>query len=256
MLILILTFLISFRTSAQQQSIGEVFSKISRDSVIRYAQTITNSTSADLNSGLFQVTKDKNIFSFYIGVKAIGSFLNDNERFPGKLQGISIVPLAVIQVGVGSFVGNDLFFRFLPKISVSNLGSIDIWGAGIQHDLAKDFKKIPLKIIFQASTHHLRINDSKENDLFELNSFSFNVMLSKKFGVITPYATIQYENANADLAYKVTVSSEQTVKTSFESNNNFRVVTGLNLKLGAFNINADYNFGKQRSISSGIGLGF
>jgi hypothetical protein len=241
---------------SQQQCISNVFSKTTQDSVRRYSQVITNSMSSDLNSGLYQVMKNKNLFSVYFGLKAFGSILNTNEKLPGAFKNISLVPLAMLQLGVGTFANSDVFMRYLPKIKANNYGSVEAWGIGMQHNLTGDFKKIPFEIVFQASIHHMSINDLNDDQLFNLNSWSMNVMVAKRFGVLKLYSVLQYEKSNSDLNYTDLNSTPRNINMQFESNNNERLVIGFNLRLGPLNFNTDYSYAKLNSVSTGIGLLF
>jgi len=238
-----------------QQDISSIFSKMIQDTVQKYSQIITNSISADLNSGLFQVTKEKNKFSVYVGIKAFGSFLNDRDKFPGYMERMTVIPLAIVQVGVGSFMGTDVFGRFLPKVGYYNYGSISAWGLGIQHNFAKDFKKMPFDITVQFVTQNFNINDSKDNNVFSLNSLDASLMFSKRIKLLTLYSTIQYESTGSEVNYNITVPKAKTISVTCQNDNKIRIVTGFNLKMGPINFNADYNFGQQNAVSAGIGCG-
>jgi len=239
-----------------QEDLSSVLAGMNLDSAKMYSQVLTNAMSSNINSGMFQISKPGNKFSVYFGVKASGTFLTDKDRLQGSLKSVPVVPLAMAQLGVGSVAGTDAFFRFLPSISIGNYASIGAWGIGLQHNMVKNFKKMPVDVIFRLSYHNLHVNDSKDKELVTMNSFATGLIIGKRVSIITFYTGLQYESTNSHIRYTETQTGTQIVNFSLENDNNIRVAAGFNLKAGPFNINADYNFGKQNSISFGLGFGF
>ena len=239
-----------------QEDLSSVLAGMNLDSAKMYSQVLTNAMSSNINSGMFQISKPGNKFSVYFGVKASGTFLTDKDRLQGSLKSVPVVPLAMAQLGVGSVAGTDAFFRFLPSISIGNYASIGAWGIGLQHNMAKNFKKMPVDVIFRLSYHNLHVNDSKDKELVTMNSFATGLIIGKRVSLITFYAGLQYESTNSHIRYTETRTGTNVVNFSLENDNNIRVAAGFNLKAGPVNINADYNFGKQNSISFGLGFGF
>jgi hypothetical protein len=238
-----------------QEDLNSVLAGMNLDSAKQYSQVLTNAMSSNINSGMFLISKPGNKFSVYFGVKASGTFLSDKERSQSSLKNVPVVPLAMAQLSVGSVLGTDAFFRFLPSISIGNYASINSWGVGIQHNLAKDFKKMTVDVIFRFSYHKLQVNDSKDKELVNMNSWAQGLIIGKRVSIITFYAGFQYEKTNSNIKYTETQTGTNIVNFSLENDNNFRAAAGFNLKAGLFNINADYNFGKQNSVSVGLGFG-
>lgn len=239
-----------------QEDLNSVLAGMSLDSAKQYSQVLTNAMSSNINSGIFQISKPGNKFSVYFGVKASGTFLNDNDRSQSSLKNVPIVPLAMAQLGVGSVLGTDAFFKILPSISIGKYASINAWGIGLQHNMAKNFKKMPVDVIFRLSYHKLNVDDSKDNELVNMNSWATGLIIGKRVSIITFYAGLQYEKTNSNIKYSETQTGINIVNFSLENDNNIRAAAGFNLKAGPVNINADYNFGKQNSVSFGLGFGF
>ena len=239
-----------------QDDLGTVLSYMNTDSAKQYSQVLTNAMSSNVNSGMFQALKPGNKFSVYFGVKACGTFLNDDEQLPGGLKSLTVVPLAMVQLGAGTVAGTDAFVRFLPSVSIGNYASVSAWGMGVQHNLAKDFKKFPLEVIFRLAYHKMSIDDSKDVQVAALNSWSQSLIIGKQVSIITFYTSLQYENSTCDVKYTDRQNGVKTMKFSLQNENNIKVAAGFNLKAGPVNLNADYNFGKQNAISFGLGFGF
>ena len=239
-----------------QDDLGTVLSYMNTDSAKQYSQVLTNAMSSNVNSGMFQALRPRNKFSVYFGVKACGTFLNDDEHLPGGLKSLTIVPLAMVQVGAGTVAGTDAFVRFLPSISIGNYASISAWGMGVQHNLAKDFKIFPLEVIFRLAYHKMSISDSKDVQVASLNSWSQSLIIGKKVSIITFYTSLQYENSTCDVRYTDRQNGVKAVNFSLQNENNIKVAAGFNLKAGPVNLNADYNFGKQNAVSFGLGFSF
>lgn len=239
-----------------QDDLGTVLSYMDTDSAKQYSQVLTNAMSSNVNSGMFQALKPGNKFSIYFGVKACGTFLNDDEQLPGGLKSLTVVPLAMVQLGAGTVAGTDAFVRFLPSVSLGNYASVSAWGMGVQHNLARDFKKFPLEVIFRLAYHKMSIDDSKDAQVAALNSWSQSLIVGKQVSIITFYTSLQYENSTCDVKYTDRQNGVKTMKFSLQNENNVKVSAGFNLKAGPVNINADYNIGMQNSVSFGLGFGF
>ncbi len=238
-----------------QEDLNSILAGMNLDSAKQYSQILTNAMSSNINSGMFQISKPGNKFSVYFGVKASGTFLTNNERLQGSLKDVPVVPLAMAQVGIGSVLGTDAFFRILPSVTIGKYASINAWGFGLQHNISKNIKKMPFDITFRFSFHKLSVKDSKDAELVKMNSWAQGLIIGKRVSIFTFYAGLQYEKTNCNIRYNETQTGINIVNFSLENDNNVRVTTGFNLKAGPVNLNADYNFGKQNSVSLGIGFG-
>lgn len=205
----------------------------------------------------FNVAKDTTITS--------GSFshtfhLDSTNTIPtiGGLLKTSIAPIPIPQVGVGSLFGTDAFVRYLPKIKISNYGSVQLLGFGIRHSVSQYIPLIPVDIAVQLGWQNFSIEDTAGNKVIKASTFAANVEVSKTLAVLTVYAGLQTEKSTMDVSYTYTPSYQNAqpipISFSLKGKNTFRALLGLNLGLGALNINADYNIGAINAVSAGIGV--
>jgi hypothetical protein len=184
----------------------------------------------------------------YIGVK--GSTTPVVEA-PSNLK-VTSVPFAVPQVSVGLY-GTEVTFRYTPSIGLGKLGSVNTMGFALRHCVTQYFKKSPLDVSVQLALQSLNVYDSKENNVIHSSSFAAAIQFSKQLSVFTMYAGVQYEKTGVDFNFNYGGYSS---KFHTENQNKIRGTVGLNIKLGPFNINGDYNIGKNNSISTGFGFAF
>lgn len=217
-------------------------------------QPYADAVSADMNSGLFHSAKVNNGFNMYIGIKGTGTYINgDNSAVIDANKTLSIMPMAVPQLNIGSVWGTEVSVRYLPQISIGSYGSVGTWGIGVKHGITSHFKNSPIDAAIQFSYQSMKVNDSKDRDMVSASSFSTGLEFSKELSVFTFYTGVQYENTTIDA--NVNYNGVET-KMSFANQNKFRGVFGLNIKLGPVNLNGDYSVGKTNSISAGFGFAF
>jgi len=217
-------------------------------------QPYADAVSADMNSGLFHSAKVNSGFNLYFGIKGTGTYINgDNTTVINANKTLSIMPMAVPQLNIGSVWGTEMSVRYLPQITIGKYGAVGMFGVSIKHGITSHFKNSPIDAAIQFSYNTLKINDSKGNDMMTASSFATGLMFSKELSVFTIYTGAQYESTsiNANVSYNGIDS-----KMSFNNQNKFRGVIGLNIKLGPLNLNGDYSVGKTNSISAGFGFAF
>ncbi|MCI0449835.1 MAG: hypothetical protein L0Y79_08630 [Chlorobi bacterium] len=217
-------------------------------------QPYADALSGSMNSGLFHTANVKKGFTMYIGVKAIGTYINaENQKVFDANKTLDIVPLAVPQLHLGSLFGTEMTVRVLPQISIGNYGSVGTWGIGIRHEFTSHFKKSPIDAAVQLSFNNLTIANSKGKDMVEARSFAVSLQVSKRLSMFTFYSGLQYENTEIDAV----ITKEASVqKMSYENCNKVRGTIGLNIKMGPLNLNYDYSVGRTNSMSAGFGFAF
>jgi hypothetical protein len=175
---------------------------------------------------------------------------------------LSIAPLPIPQVGVGSIFGTDILIRYLPKIKIMNYGSVQLFGFGVRHSLSQYIPLIPVDIAVQLGWQNFSIYDSSGANVLKESAFAANVEVSKTLAIVTVYAGLQAESSSMDVNYSFTPPSTnfnpspQAIPIAFhvKGKNNFRALVGLDFGLGPLNINADYNIGAINAVNLGIGL--
>jgi len=177
----------------------------------------------------------------------------------GLLENVSVIPLAAPQLSIGTFVGTQFTFRYLPEVEISaEIGKFKYFGFGIQHNPSIWFPNpLPVDIAASFFTQTLSVGT-----LFETKATAFGVNVSKRFGPgainITPYAGFMLESSKMKFTYNAQVTNSAGITTDLpisfelEGANKSRVTLGLSVKLLFLNINADYNLGKNNSATAGL----
>ena len=180
----------------------------------------------------------------------------------GYLGELKALPLAAPQLTLGTFVGSQFTFRYLPSTNTQNLGKASYFGWGIQHNPAiwlGPVDVLPVDFSLSFFTQKLKVGTT-----FETKATAFGVNVSKRLGWgflnLTPYAGFMFEKSTMSFSYTyigpVPGSNGLAVSTpvtfDLESANKSRLVLGLSFKVLIVNINADYNIGKYNSATAGI----
>ncbi len=165
------------------------------------------------------------------------------------------------QITLGTIVGTQLTFRYLPKIPLKGYGKISMSGFGIQHNFGYWF---PIPVVDVAASFYSQ--KLKIDPMFEMSGTSFGLNVSKQFGMsflnVTPYAGFMIESSKFKVNYTPpdgaygTGITPPTVNFEIEGENTSRLVLGLGIRLLAININADYNIGKYNSFTAGAFFAF
>ena len=174
------------------------------------------------------------------------------------IQKLSLVPSGAPQVTIGTIVGTQLTFRYLPSLSqLSVIGKISFEGYGIAHNPGVWFPT-PLPVDFALSYFTQTL---KFDPYMTAKSNAFGLNVSKRFGPgalnLTPYAGFLVESSKLTFSYTPTATLAAGVvapPVSFELDgaNTSRIVLGVSFKLVFININADYDIGKYNSFTGGV----
>ena len=184
----------------------------------------------------------------------------------GLLEDMPMLPLIAPQLSVGSVYGTKLIVRYLPPMDLGEgLGEFNYSGFGIQHN-PKAWAPLPIPVDICASFFTQKM---VLGNYIEASATAFGINVSKQFGFrmlnVTPYAGLMLESSKMEFSYEyvlgtnpVTGQPMDPLPINFEiaGENSGRFTIGTSLRLGVFNINADYNIGAYNSITAGFGLGF
>jgi len=183
------------------------------------------------------------------------------------LANVPFIPFAAPQASVGTILGTQAVFRYIPEVEIpliditEDIGKFSWFGWGIQHNPAVFFPTpLPLDISLCFFKQTLKLGN-----VFEANTTAYGLTVSKRLGIglfnITPYAGYLIEKSNLHFSYDFTLDEglpiEQTFDVDFEleGENKSRITLGVGIKLLMFNINADYNIGNYNSITVGVMIG-
>ena len=253
------------------------------------SQTIFGADSDDDNPEL-------GMFARYPG-STQDSMLTSFKLPPGIGVNLFAVPTAQLAVGVG--LGTEVSVRFIPTIKSGDF-KIGMIGFGVKHDIKQwipaikampfdlsvmgGFTKLDASIKLaelKADASNSEIDNPDPNRTYtqtaELSStaYTFNVLISKKLSVFTPYLGLGYQGSTTELGLKgeypitdinpnynpLDPSSKPKVVRVLKDPinlegalNGVRATAGFRLKLAILTIHADYTFAEYSVASIGIGV--
>lgn len=182
-----------------------------------------------------------------------------NTGVTGLLDNVTMVPLATPQLSIGTFVGTQFTFRYLPSVKLnSEIGELKYFGFGIQHNPGIWFPNpLPINICVSFFTQKLDVGT-----ILSTTASAYGINVSKTFGPgalnITPYAGFMLESSEMTFDYTSTLSTPNGgtqqihVNLPLKGDNKTRLTLGLSLKLLFLNINADYNIATYNSFTGGL----
>lgn len=184
--------------------------------------------------------------------------------------GLNFFPVPTANLGFGLPKGFDLKFRFIPTIKLGSgedAGKIGLWGVGVMHDFKQwipGIKALPFDLSafvgYTKMTLDVNISEGGPNGKgsFSSSATTFQVIISKKLSVLTPYASVGMNLATTKLDIKGTYDFNGTqVKDPFAlsvASNGPRLTGGLRLKFGPIAFHGDYTLAKYKSASVGFGI--
>jgi hypothetical protein len=185
---------------------------------------------------------------------------------------IPIIPLPMLQAGVGLIKGTELDFRYMPELKIGSAGKVGLFGIGLKHDILQwvpIVDKIPIDLSIQAGYTKL----SSEIELIDpsatispqanldVSATTVNLILSKKLLMFTPYLGLGYNSTkttfNVDGDYNIAgynIDVSKLTKIDFESNNNFRANIGFRFNIAVLALQANYTFSEYPTATIGAGI--
>ena len=187
---------------------------------------------------------------------------------------IPVIPLPMLQAGVGLIKGTELDFRYLPELKIVSAGKVGLFGIGLKHDILQWLPivgKIPIDLSIQAGYTKL----SSEIELIDpsatmaanpqanldVSATTVNLILSKKLLMFTPYLGVGYNSTKTTFNVKgnyniagLTLDVSDLTKIDFESKNNFRVNAGFRFNIAVLALQANYTFSKYPTATLGFGV--
>jgi|GEM_PF-223161 hypothetical protein len=196
-------------------------------------------------------------------------------------QGLNLVPAAFLQLGVGLGAGLEFKGRIIPKSNIGE-GDIALYGGALQWELSQLFadngkdNRFPIAISALVGYTMLDGNYDFEdgavvegvNQRLDTNTTSLTIagIASTTYKVFNLYGGINYTTGNTETNLLGTYTFRSSsvlfpLATSFEDPisvqsdvSSLLGTLGASLKLGAFDLNADYTFGAFQTAT--VALGF
>ena len=144
----------------------------------------------------------------------------------------------------------ELVLRFVPGIKISGK-KFTFYCVGLRYSFGQYFD-----LPFDVSAHGI-YNRIELTDVVASNSTAFGLAVSKSFGILTPYAGLQFESTNVTFDYKVTEQDKRITKTiDVNGQNMARFTVGAAVKLSFVVLNTDFNLGSQNNATAGFSIQF
>ncbi len=191
------------------------------------------------------------------------STLTPRETIGGVLS-TDVVPFGVPQIGLGTVFGTDIMVRWLPQITAPDVGSVELFGFGVRHNLNQYLPVLPFDVSIQAAWQRILVEDHLNAEVMDAHTFAVNMALSKRIGVLTVYGGLQSERSDTDFSYTFDVEDfddsieADPVDVNFTVSHKGRTrgIAGFGVKLGPVVWNADVSVGKLVVYSVGLGVAF
>lgn len=154
-----------------------------------------------------------------------GAYSYDIEfEVPGG-TGVGVIPLPMVQFGLGLVKGTEITARYLPKLNIFNAGSISMWGVGLKHSIVQwlpGASLIPFELsLFGAYTdlrsaadvnfpytvYGVPVNLTSYTDAdfedqqigLDVSAWTVNLIASKALAIVTVYGGAGYSSTKANL---------------------------------------------------------
>ncbi|MDA3821805.1 MAG: hypothetical protein PF450_04220 [Bacteroidales bacterium] len=138
--------------------------------------------------------------------------------------GVNFLPLPMAQVSLGLFKGTDVTVRYIPSISMGDIGKVGLFGIGGRHSISQwipvikrlDFLNISvqggytklsseafLNMLPDESVEVPMINQPKWDEqrmYLNFGSWTLNLIASQSIPIVTVYEGIGFSSSMADLA--------------------------------------------------------
>ncbi len=177
----------------------------------------------------------------------------------GLLEEATAFPLGTPQLTIGTFLGSQFTFRYLPDVEISKeVGSFKFFGWGVQHNPMVWFGEDALP--FEVSLGYFSQN-LKVGTLMDVKASAFGANASIRLGWgflnLTPYIGYMKESSTINFSYNLEVDTPtgtvmQPIAFGLESENTSRFTFGMSVKILLINVNADVNLGKYKAYSAGV----
>ena len=185
-------------------------------------------------------------------------------NMPGGLK-TPILPLPMIQAGIGVYKKTSLDIRYMPLLDVGDNININLYGFGAKHDLLQWIPAvgnvIPMSLSIQAGYTNLNTELKVAGQEVALNTkaTTLNLIASKKVLMLTGYAGIGYSYSNTNFSANPNfdlngLSFDNELDISFESTRKLRTNLGLRLNIALMTIHADYTFADYPTATIGVGV--
>jgi len=231
------------------------------------------------NAKIFNITEsNENTFSGGETPTILGSgdgvqvtYAGESSDMPKGLN-IPIIPLPMLQGGIGLIKGTELDFRYMPELKIGSAGKVGLFGVGLKHDILQwvpIVDQIPIDLSIQAGytklSSEIKLIDptatiSPQANL-DVSATTVNLILSKKLLMFTPYLGLGYNSTQTTFNVKgnynvagLAIDVSDLTEIDFGSNNNFRANIGFRFNITVLALQANYTFSEYPTATIGAGI--
>jgi len=192
--------------------------------------------------------------------QTIESYTLELTDVKGYLNNIDLLPSPALQLDLGSFAGTGVSVRYFRGINLYDMGIVDVWGAGIAHNLNYWLNEsFPLEVGLGYYFQNFQVGD-----IFSNTASQYGFFISKKLGSrvsIEPYLGLTFETSSSEINYKYQFDSpvgsqELQLNVEYDGDQSTNLTIGTSINLAIFLINIDYKFGGTETGTVGVGFGF
>ena len=172
----------------------------------------------------------------------------------------NIVPAAIPHIRIGSLLGTDLMLRWLPDITIPEVGSVGLFGIGVRHSIDQYIPLSPVNVAVQVAWQHLGVDNLKDDEMLGANTFAGSISVSRRFGVLALFGGVQTERSTLDVAYELDSGDQDvgTVPITFHAvgKSKARGTLGAGLHLGPVRLHGSYSIGQINVVRAGFGFAY
>ncbi len=204
-----------------------------------------------VTGGLYNTAKTHGVLGFDVGVRAMMVTISNGEGVLDSVD-ISMFPVPVIQASVGLPMDFEVMVRgFGAKFDDE---TISLFGVGVK----KNFNHLIPVPAFPDVSAMIAYHKFKGSDILTSSHLSFDLMVSKSFVIVTPYAGFGIDRHSMDIEYTwvdpYNVLPDENLDLSIKETTT-RLTLGLNVTPFPFvKLFADYNIGKFSEITAGLAV--
>ncbi len=279
-------FTVFLFASASYAQLEDQLHLLDESEVKNYARPLVTSFASGMSAGAFNTADVPKFFGFSIGIRAMFIFVPDDQKYftpnlpegyvvdkdaptvygPGQGvtylgggsnppivypegQDVNAVPLAFPQATI-SLYGTELLLRYITLPIEDE--DITLFGVGLKHNVSQYIPLMPVDVSVQILYNKLKISD-----IIDAKHFAYGLIASKSFAILTVYGGFQYETSTFNFSYEYDDgNTTRDISVDIDGDNDVRGTLGAAIKLPFFVINADYSFGAQNAVSTGLSLQF
>jgi hypothetical protein len=197
---------------------------------------------------------------------------------PEQNIALTSLPVPTLNAGIGLFKGTELNVRYIPTyafdIGFIGEGSVELYGGGIKHDILQWIpvvNKLPFDLSVQGALSKFKTSFEvesrgvKQDVSLNINTNTYNLILSKKFALITAYGSIGYNSVSTSFSSNTnfeigsgnnTIAFNIPVELEFEAQSVFQAAAGVRLQFAIFTVYANQTFSDYPITSAGFGVSF